>query len=115
MDIGQTKIPAGVEERQPFVIETETMQDGSLNVIDVDGIFDGAEAEVVGVLAVGQTPVPSGPRKPVQAGVVDSAAKRLRLPASMPASSNRVRFFVMFILLIEVNRLIGFFISKAKF
>ena len=30
-------------------------------------------SQVVGGLALGQTPVPSGPRKPVQAGVVGSA------------------------------------------
>ncbi len=48
MNIGQSKIPAAVAERQTFVIDTHQMQDGGMEVVDVYLPVDGVPAEVIG-------------------------------------------------------------------
>ncbi len=53
LDIGQSLVTAFVEEGEAFVVEAEDVQDGGVEVVDVDGVLGGAEAEVVGA-AVGQ-------------------------------------------------------------
>ena len=48
MHIRQAKIAAGVVVGEAFVIEAETVQDRRLKVVDVNGILDDVESEVVG-------------------------------------------------------------------
>ncbi len=52
-NISQPLVSAFVEEGEAFVVEAEDVQDCGVEVMDVDGVFGGAEAEVVGG-AVGQ-------------------------------------------------------------
>src|SRR5262249_52448926 len=47
-DIGQAKIAAGVTISQAFVVEAQEVQDGGVQVVDVNTLFDGAVAELVG-------------------------------------------------------------------
>lgn len=48
MHIRQTKIAACMMEGEAFVVETQTVQDRRLQVMDVDRIFGDVESEVVG-------------------------------------------------------------------
>src|ERR1051325_10060402 len=49
LDVGQPKIAALKPEREFFVIEAEQVQDGRVEIVDVDAVFDGVEAEFVGL------------------------------------------------------------------
>ena len=63
MDIGQSKRPTCVSERQPFMVDAQLMQDCGLDVMHMDRIFDGSEAEFIGIterLAIAN-PAPSHP------------------------------------------------------
>jgi hypothetical protein len=48
MNIGEPKIPAGVPEREFFMIEAKEMQNRSMQVVHMDLIFRGSKAELVG-------------------------------------------------------------------
>src|SRR3954452_18617545 len=48
VDVGEAEVAALVAEGQALVVEAEAVQDGSLEVVDVDFVFDDVEAEVVG-------------------------------------------------------------------
>jgi hypothetical protein len=48
VDIGEPVVAALVVEGEPFVVEAETVEDGGLEVVDVDRVFSDVEAEVVG-------------------------------------------------------------------
>ena len=48
VDVGEAVIAALVVEREPFVVEAETVEDGGLEVVDVDRVFSDVESEVVG-------------------------------------------------------------------
>src|SRR5579883_3417085 len=45
--VGQAVIAAGVPVRQALVVEAEQVQHGGMEVVDVDALRDGPEAEVV--------------------------------------------------------------------
>src|SRR6516165_11015654 len=47
-NVGETLLPALEQEGQPFVVQAEQLQDSRVQVVDVDTILDGAEAEFVG-------------------------------------------------------------------
>ena len=47
-DVGQAEIAAGVAVRELLVVEAHEMQDRGVQVVDVDAVFDGFEAELVG-------------------------------------------------------------------
>ena len=47
-DVGQAEVAAGVAEGQPLVVEAQQVQDRRLQVVDVDGVLDDVEAQVVG-------------------------------------------------------------------
>src|SRR5438046_4191108 len=47
IDVGEPEIAAAVTEREPFMIEAEQMQEGGVQIVHVDLILDGAEAELV--------------------------------------------------------------------
>ena len=47
-DIGEAEIAAAVAVGEAFVVEAEQVQHGGVEVVDVDGVVLGAEAEVVG-------------------------------------------------------------------
>ena len=48
MDVRQTEVAALEAVGEAFVVDAEEVQDGGLEVVDVDGMIDGVEAEVVG-------------------------------------------------------------------
>ena len=52
MDVGEAEVAAGVAVGELFVVEAEEVEDGGVEVVDVDLVVDGAEAEIVG-FAVG--------------------------------------------------------------
>ena len=52
VDVGQPVVAALEAVGQPFVVEAEEVQDGRLQVVDVDCVLGDVEAELVG-LAVG--------------------------------------------------------------
>lgn len=45
--IGQPEIAAGVAERELGVIEAEQVENSGVEIVDVDGVFDGLVAVVV--------------------------------------------------------------------
>ena len=45
---GQPLVAAVAEEGQPLVVEAEQVQDRGVQVVDVDLVLDGVEAELVG-------------------------------------------------------------------
>lgn len=49
VDIGQTEVSTSISVGEIFVIETEQVENGGVEIVDVDGIFDGFEAEIVGL------------------------------------------------------------------
>ena len=48
LDVGEAEVAAGVAVGEFFVIETEEMEDGGVEVVDVDAVLGGLESEVVG-------------------------------------------------------------------
>jgi hypothetical protein len=46
--VGQAEIAAGVSVGEAGVIEAEQVQEGGMEVVDVDRFFDGAVAELIG-------------------------------------------------------------------
>src|SRR5258708_2888531 len=48
INIRQPVIPPRVAEREPLVVEAEEVEDGGVEVVDVDLVLYRAEAEVVG-------------------------------------------------------------------
>ena len=48
VDVGEAEVAAGVVVGEAFVIEAEEVEDGGLEVVDVDLVFGDVEAEVVG-------------------------------------------------------------------
>ena len=48
-DIGQAEAATLVAERQSFVVDTEEVQDGCIEVMDMDRFFDDVVTEVVGL------------------------------------------------------------------
>ena len=52
VDVGEAEVAAGVVVGEAFVVEAQKVEDGGLEVVDVDFVLGDVEAEVVG-LAVG--------------------------------------------------------------
>ena len=48
MDVGQSEIASGVPEGQPFVIDTQLMQDRCVKVMNFDRVLNGVLADFVG-------------------------------------------------------------------
>ena len=48
VDVGQAEVSAGVVEGELFVVQAQQVQNGGLQVVNVDGIFDDMEAEFIG-------------------------------------------------------------------
>ena len=48
VDVGEPELAALVGVGEPFVIEAEAVEEGGLEIVDVDGILDDVEAEFVG-------------------------------------------------------------------
>ena len=46
--VGQAEVAAGVAVGELLVVEAEQVQDRGVQVVDVDAVFDGLEAELVG-------------------------------------------------------------------
>ena len=49
LDSGEAEVEAEVAEGETFVIDAEELENGGLEVVDVDGVFGDVEAEVVGL------------------------------------------------------------------
>src|ERR1022692_2348269 len=47
VDVGQAEVSALETVSEPGVVETEQVQNGGLDVVDVDGVFDDVEAKFV--------------------------------------------------------------------
>ena len=47
MDVGQAEVPAAVAVDQLFVVQAEEVQDGGVEIVDVDSVFDGLETKIV--------------------------------------------------------------------
>jgi hypothetical protein len=47
VNVGQAVFAAVVEERELLVVQTQQVQDGCVQVVDVNGSFDGVEPELV--------------------------------------------------------------------
>ena len=47
-NVGQAEVAAGVTVGEPLVVEAEQVQDRGVQVVHVDAVLDGAEAELVG-------------------------------------------------------------------
>ena len=47
MHVRQSEVAAGVAIGKSFVVESEQVQDGGVQVVDVNLVFDGREAELV--------------------------------------------------------------------
>ena len=75
MDIGEAEVAAAVAVGELFVIETEEVEQGGLEVVHVDAVLHGAEAEVVSG-AVGLTAAHPGPGQPDGEAVVVVIAPR---------------------------------------
>src|SRR6186713_1291289 len=67
-DVGQPEVAAAVAEGEPRVVQAEEVQDGGVQVVDVDAVLDGLEAELVG-LAVTNAPFDAAAGQPVGEGV----------------------------------------------
>ena len=63
MHVGQPEIPAGVAVRQSLVVEAHQVQDGRVQVVDMHGIFNRLETEVIRG-AVDQATFHTAPRQP---------------------------------------------------
>ena len=48
MDVGQAEVAAGVAVGEGLVVEAEEVEDRGVEVVDVDLVLDGLEAELVG-------------------------------------------------------------------
>ena len=84
MHVGQAEVAAGVAVGERFVVEAQQVEDGGVQVVDVDRLLDGFEAEFVGG-AVGRGR-PSRRRRP--ASMVKPQwlwSRPLILPALAPA------------------------------
>lgn len=46
-DIGESEVAAGVAEGELFVIESEEVQDGGVEIVDVHAVMNGAKPEFV--------------------------------------------------------------------
>ncbi len=49
MHVGEAEVAALEAEGELLVVEAEQVQDRGVEVVDVDAVFDGAEAELVGL------------------------------------------------------------------
>lgn len=63
MNVSQAIIAAGVMKRQPFMVETQLMQDGRMQVMYMNLVVDGSESKLVR-LPVRHSALDSGPREP---------------------------------------------------
>ena len=48
-DSGEAEVEAEVAEGEAFVVDAKELENGSLEVVDVDRVFGDVEAEVVGL------------------------------------------------------------------
>ena len=63
-DVSEAEVTALVAIGEAFVVDAELMEDGSLQVVDVNGVLGNVDAVIVG-LAVGDTPTHSATGEPV--------------------------------------------------
>ncbi|MEY3459406.1 MAG: hypothetical protein RL215_2563 [Planctomycetota bacterium] len=68
-DIGQSEVAAGVAEGELFVIESEEVEEGGMEIMDMDAIMDGAEPEFVR-FAPGHSTANTAPGEPCGEAIV---------------------------------------------
>src|SRR4051812_37657249 len=69
VDVGQAEVAAGVAVGQALVVEPEEVKEGGVEVVDVDLVLDGGEAELVG-RAVGVTALHAAAGQPDREAVM---------------------------------------------
>ena len=73
VDVGQAEVAAVVAVGEPFVIETQEVEDGGVEIVMRDAVLDGVHAEFVGG-AVGDPPLDAAARHPHGEAVMVVAA-----------------------------------------
>src|SRR5262247_4524846 len=73
MHVGQTEIAPAVPEGQPGVIESEQMQDGRVEIVDVAFVLDHFHSVIVG-FAVSHSAFDSAAGQPRRVGVGEMAS-----------------------------------------
>ena len=89
MHVGQAEVAAGVAVGELLVVEAQQVQDRGVQVVDVDVVLDGLEAELVGG-AVDVPPLTPPPASHIGEAVVVVVAADCDLP-SPPSSTVGVR------------------------
>src|SRR6516165_10125291 len=94
MDVGQAEIAPAVAESQPFMVETHQVQDGGMQVVVVDAVFDGAVAELVGgAVDMAALDAAAGqPHAEAQAVMIASPALRGRRSTKLAAPDDQCVF-----------------------
>src|SRR5262249_30076713 len=69
MDVSEPEVAARVTVGEGFVVEAEEVEDRGVQVVDVDGVLDGLEAEFVGG-AMDMAPLDAAAGQPHGKGVV---------------------------------------------
>src|SRR5262245_223790 len=69
MHAGKPAVPATVAECQTFMIETQQVQNGRVQIVNVHGVLDNAVAELVGA-AVGRAAPDAAAGEPHREGVL---------------------------------------------
>lgn len=49
VDVGEAEVPSLEAEGEFFVVDAECVEDGGVEVVDMDGVFDNVVAEVIGL------------------------------------------------------------------
>ena len=94
--VGQAEVAAGVAVRQLLVVEAQQVQDRRVQIVDVDLVLDGGEAELVG-RAVDVPALDAAAGQPhreavvVVVAAVDLAGVRARRAAARPSACGRTR------------------------
>src|SRR5947207_12717123 len=68
VDVGEAEVAAGVAVGEALVVEAQKVQDRRLDVVDVDSVLDGIEAQLVS-RAVRQTALDTAARQPHREGL----------------------------------------------
>lgn len=62
-DISEAEIAPGIAVREPFVVDAQQVQNGGMEIVDVNAVMHGSETKVIG-LSVRDAPFDTAPGKP---------------------------------------------------
>src|SRR5262245_65516734 len=89
MHVREAELAALVLECESFVIETEQVQHGRVQVVDVDRVLDRAEAELVGLAVAGPALHPAAGEPDAEGVLVMIAARVSGLAVAIHALAQR--------------------------